>query len=91
MKLIDADEKRVHEQPIILNEEKLKSVLAEYFDVHGDTYAYNLTRVKTAFEIGTMTMDDFEEFNEETIDDIAGYIMKNITIESNFKLQKQNI
>lgn len=47
----------------------------EYFNI-GDSYAYNLTRVKSAFGAGTMTLDDFEEFTEENIDDIIDYIQK---------------
>ena len=58
--------------------ERLKDVLMNYFDVNNDTYAYNLTRDKGAFSIGTMTFDDFEEFNEETIDDIVEYIKENL-------------
>lgn len=57
---------------------RLKDVLMDYFDVNNDTYAYNLTRDKEAFGIGTMTFDDFEEFNEETIDDIVDYIKRNV-------------
>lgn len=58
--------------------EKLKNILMDYFDINGDTYAYNLTRDKAAFSIGTMTFDDFEEFSEEIIDDIVKYIKENI-------------
>ena len=49
-----------------------------YFDVPSDTYAYNLTRHKTAFSEGTISLDDFEEFDEEIIDDIVKYIKDNI-------------
>lgn len=58
--------------------EKLKDVLMGYFDINNDTYAYNLTRDKRAFGVGTMTFEDFEEFGEETIDDIVTYIKENI-------------
>ena len=58
--------------------ERLKYVLMDYFDVNNDTYAYNLTRDKKAFGVGTMTFDDFEEFSEETIDDIVEYIKINV-------------
>lgn len=54
--------------------ERLKDVLMDYFDVPSDTYAYNLTRDKSAFVVGTITPDDFEEFDEETIDDLLKYI-----------------
>ena len=56
--------------------EKLVELLAKYFDV-GDSYAYNLTRVKSAFACGTMGFDDFEEFDEETVADIADYLISN--------------
>ena len=58
--------------------EKLKDILMNYFDINNDTYAYNLTRDKKAFCVGTMTFDDFEEFSEETIDNIVTYIKENI-------------
>ena len=54
--------------------EKLVELLAKYFDI-GDSYAYNLTRVKSAFACGTMGFDDFEEFDEETVEDIASYLV----------------
>ena len=50
----------------------------EEFDVPNDTYAYNLTRIKSAFDVGTVTLDDFEEFNEETTRDLAEYIIKHL-------------
>ena len=46
----------------------------DYFDIPNNTYAYNLTRDKTSFEVGTITLDDFEEFDEEVISDIVQYI-----------------
>lgn len=56
--------------------EKLIEILAKYFDI-GDSYAYNLTREKSAFSVGTMSLDDFEEFDEDTIEDIADYLLAN--------------
>ena len=56
--------------------EKLIELLAKYFDI-GDSYAYNLTRVKSAFACGTMGFDDFEEFDEETVADIADHLIAN--------------
>ena len=56
--------------------EKLVELLAKYFDI-GDSYAYNLTRVKSAFACGTMGFDDFEEFDEETVADIADHLIAN--------------
>ena len=56
--------------------EKLVELLAEYFNI-GDSYAYNLTRVKSAFACGTVELDDFEEFNDETVEDIVSYLISN--------------
>lgn len=55
---------------------KLKNLLMEYFSI-GDSYSYNLTRVKSSFEVGTVSLEDFEEFDEEFIDDIVEYLLKN--------------
>ena len=54
--------------------EKLVELLAEYFNI-GNSYAYNLTRVKSAFAYGTVGLDDFEEFDDETVEDIASYLI----------------
>lgn len=58
----------------MLDRKKLKEILMQYFDI-GDSYTYNLTRVKEGFAVGTVTIDDFEEFDEEIIDDIVEYIL----------------
>lgn len=61
--------------------EKLMQILADYFEL-SDTYAYNLTRDKRAFAVGTVTIDDFEEFNMDVVADIAGFLIKNgVTID----------
>lgn len=62
------------EQSVELNYDFIKKLLMEYFRIGIDCYTYNLTRDKSAFECGTVTVDDFEEFNEEVIDDIIGFI-----------------
>jgi hypothetical protein len=56
--------------------EKLVELLAKYFDI-GDSYAYNLTREKEAFAVGTVTIDDFVEFDDEVVADIAGHLIDN--------------
>ena len=62
--------------------DKLKDLLMEYFEI-GDSYSYSLTRVKSAFAIGTVSLEDFEEFDESVIDDIVEYLLKNnVTIKS---------
>lgn len=42
-----------------------------------DTYCYHLTRVKSGFSYGTVTLEDFVEFDDTTIDDLADDIIKN--------------
>lgn len=54
--------------------EALLNALRSYFQI-GDSYVYNLTRDKHAFVCGTMGFDDFEEFSEENIEDLANYLM----------------
>lgn len=54
--------------------EKLIELLSSYFDI-GDSYAYNLTRVKSAFAVGTMSLEDFEEFDDDTVADIADHLL----------------
>lgn len=56
--------------------DKLKGLLMDYFSI-GDSYAYNLTRDKSAFAVGTISLEDFEEFDESGIDDIVEYLLKN--------------
>ena len=61
--------------------EKLIELLTRYFTI-GDSYCYNLTRIKTAFEVGTMSLDDFEEFDDDTVADIADFLIANgVTIQ----------
>lgn len=56
--------------------DKLIKLLMEYFSI-GDSYAYNLTRVKSAFGYGTIDLEDFEEFDEDTVNDLADYLIQN--------------
>jgi hypothetical protein len=59
-----------------MTKENLVEVLTDYFGLNNvdGTYTYELTRVKEAFSVGTMTMDDFEEFDEEQIEDLANHL-----------------
>lgn len=60
--------------------DKLKELLMKYF-VIGDSYSYNLTRVKEAFAVGTISLEDFVEFDEEFIDDVVEYLwVNNVTV-----------
>lgn len=56
--------------------EKLIEILSRYFTI-GDSYEYSLLRVKSAFAIGTMSLEDFVEFDDEKVADIADYLLTN--------------
>ncbi len=59
-----------------MTDKELKDKLMKYFDINNDTYCFHLTRVKEAQAYGTLTIEDFEEFSEDTIDDLIEYIKK---------------
>lgn len=61
-------------QSVELNYDFLKELLMEYFRIGVDCCSYNLTRDKSAFECGTVSVNDFEEFDEKVIDDIIDFI-----------------
>lgn len=52
--------------------------LIKYFGLNDEdgTYYYMLNRVKSAFELGTMTLDDFTEISENELDDLARCILE---------------
>jgi len=54
----------------------LVELLSRYFDI-GDSYTYNLTRSKTAFAVGTMTLEDFEEFDNDSVENLAEFLVEN--------------
>lgn len=56
--------------------ERLKQLLSRYFDI-GDSYTYNLTRVKSAFAVGTVDLDDFEEYTEDDVANLADHLLDN--------------
>lgn len=56
--------------------ERLIRLLSRYFDI-GDSYTYNLTRVKSAFAVGTVDLDDFEEYTEDDVANLADYLLDN--------------
>lgn len=60
---------------IKINRENLICVLSEIFNLE-DTFDYRLTRVKEATEYGTLTIDDFVEYNKETVAGIADCILE---------------
>ena len=55
--------------------ERLMQLLSRYFDI-GDSYTYNLTRVKSAFAVGTVDLDDFEEYTEDDVANLADYLLE---------------
>lgn len=61
-----------------MDKEELAQKLYDYFGFNtpDGTYIYNLTRVKEAFHVGTMTLDDFKEIDDEFIYDLADYILE---------------
>lgn len=56
--------------------ERLIRLLSRYFNI-GDSYTFNLTRVKTAFDVGTIGLDDFEEYTEDDVANLADYLLDN--------------
>ena len=57
-----------------MTKENLVDVLNDFFGMNEKegSYFYELTRVKNAF---SLTFDDFEEFNNDQIEDLADYIL----------------
>ena len=56
--------------------QKLTDILSDYFKI-GDSYHYTLGRDKEAFAIGTMGLDDFREYSEEDVKEIAAHLIAN--------------
>lgn len=56
--------------------EKLIDILANYFRI-GDSYHFILERTKEAFGVGTMTFEDFREYDEDDVAEIAEYLINN--------------
>lgn len=58
--------------------EQIKDAIAYELGLTDDwmdgTYLYHLTRTKSAFAVGTMTLDDFKEIDEELLDEIFNAI-----------------
>ena len=56
--------------------------LGEFFGISDPdgTYAHWLTRVKSARSVGTLSIDDFEEFDTDNIDDLAEHILEKLRV-----------
>lgn len=61
----------------IVKRENMMEALRKYFSI-GNSYTYELTRVKSAFEVGTISLDDFEEWGEENISDLCDYLIQEL-------------
>lgn len=61
----------------VVQRESLMQALSKFFSI-GDSYTYELNRVKEAFYIGTMSLDDFEEWNEDNVSELCDYLMKEL-------------
>ena len=62
--------------------EKIAEAISEHIALE-DTYTYQLTRVKSAFETGTISLEDFEEWTDEHVDDLAESIAKAMQLQLN--------
>ena len=62
-----------------MNPEEKRNLLFRYFSQWagiGDSYIYDLTRVKEVFSIGTVSLDDFVEWDEERIGTLVDEFMQ---------------
>ena len=66
-----------------MDREQIAQKLYDFFDFNSKdgTYVYDLTRDKKAFGLGTMTLDDFEEIDDNFIYELADYIINNMSID----------
>ncbi|WP_461199226.1 hypothetical protein [Enterococcus sp. N249-2] len=54
--------------------EKISEAIRKHIGLE-NTYTYELTRHKSAFEAGTMSLEDFAEWTDENVDDLATEIV----------------
>lgn len=54
--------------------EKIAEAISKHVSIE-DTYTYDLKRTKFAFEVGTMSLEDFEEWTDENVEDLAETIV----------------
>lgn len=55
--------------------ERLIQLLSRYFNI-GDSYTYNLKRVKSAFAVDTVYLEDFDEYTENDVANLADYLIE---------------
>lgn len=58
-----------------MTKEGLSKIIKTYFGYPDAVYTYELTRHKSAFELGTMSLEDFRPWDEYDIDALADYIV----------------
>lgn len=58
-----------------ISREQLIAALEKYFEI-GDSDTYELTRVKEAFSIGTMSLQDFVEWDSENVAALCDYLFE---------------
>lgn len=69
----------------------LESIIRDIVDDHlgltwqDGTYLYNLTRCKSAFNVGTVTIDDFEEIDLKFSQELVDKIIKAIKATNNIR------
>lgn len=51
--------------------------LEEYFGMN-DTYHFVLTRCKSAYGVGTMTINDFEELSPDAMVELADHLLEKL-------------
>ena len=61
-----------------MEREKLFEILFDYFDISVGSYTYDLTRSKSGFELGTVLVDDFVEWDESNISELCDYILERL-------------
>lgn len=59
-------------------EERVKDAISDFVHIE-DTYYFRLNRVKSAFEIGTMSLDDFTEIQEDFVEDMTSLIIERLS------------
>ncbi|OTN77096.1 hypothetical protein A5886_002176 [Enterococcus sp. 8G7_MSG3316] len=57
--------------------EKIVGVISKHLGLD-DTYTYELTRDKSGFTVGTVDIEDFEEWTEENVGDLADSIVETL-------------
>ena len=66
-KLVDAEVGR--------RREMLMGLFSKWAGI-GDSYIYDLTRVKEGFAVGTVTLDDFSEWDEERVGQLVDELLE---------------